>query len=54
MGYTTEHKGRRPTVLCLIQDNFLTQHVLELTRASRVLDIVHMKFDNLSKMLSTN
>ena len=26
--------------LCLIQDNFLTQHVLEPTRATRVLDIV--------------
>ena len=28
------------TFLCLIQDNFLTQHVLEPTRATRVLDIV--------------
>ena len=28
------------TFLCLIQDNFLTQHVLEPTRAARVLDIV--------------
>ena len=26
--------------LCLIQGNFLTQHVLEPTRAARVLDIV--------------
>ena len=26
--------------LCLVQDNFLTQHVLETTRAARVLDIV--------------
>ena len=26
--------------MCLIQDNFLTQHVLESTRATRVLDIV--------------
>ena len=26
--------------LCLVQDNFLTQHVLEPTRAERVLDIV--------------
>ena len=25
---------------CLVQDNFLTQHVLEPTRATRVLDIV--------------
>ena len=26
--------------MCLVQDNFLTQHVLESTRAARVLDIV--------------
>ena len=26
--------------LCLVQDNFLTQHVLDPTRAARVLDIV--------------
>ena len=26
--------------VCLVQDNFLTQHVLESTRAARVLDIV--------------
>ena len=26
--------------MCLVQDNFLTQHVLERTRAARVLDIV--------------
>ena len=26
--------------VCLVQDNFLTQHVLEPTRATRVLDIV--------------
>ena len=26
--------------LCLVQDNFLTQHVLEPTRAASVLDIV--------------
>ena len=26
--------------MCLVQDNFLTQHVLEPTRAARVLDIV--------------
>ena len=26
--------------LCLVQDNFLTQHALELARAARVLDIV--------------
>ena len=28
------------TFLCLVQDNFLTQHVLEPTKAERVLDIV--------------
>ena len=28
------------TFLCLVQDNFLTQHLLEPTRAARVLDIV--------------
>ena len=28
------------TFWCLVQDNFLTQHVLEPTRAARVLDIV--------------
>ena len=39
MGYTTEHKGRRQLV-CLLQDNFLTQHVLEPTRAERALYIV--------------
>ena len=46
MGFTTVHRGRRPTVfvpgtgqfLCLVQDNFLTQHVLEPTTAARVLD----------------
>ena len=27
-------------LLCLVQDNFLTQHVLEPTRAARVLYIV--------------
>ena len=40
MGYTTEHRGRIPKVVCLVQDNFLTQHVLEPTRATMVLDIV--------------
>ena len=40
MGYITEHMGRRPNVLCLVQDNFLTQHVLEPSRAARILDIV--------------
>ena len=33
MGHTTEYRGRG-------QDNSLTQHVLEPTRAARVLDIV--------------
>ena len=28
------------TFLCLVEDNFLTQHVLEPTRAARILDIV--------------
>ena len=28
------------TFLCLVQDNFLTQHVFEPTRAARVLDVV--------------
>ena len=27
-------------LLCLVQDNFLTEHVLEPTRAARLLDIV--------------
>ena len=27
------------TFLCLVQDNFLTKHILEPTRATRVLDI---------------
>ena len=27
-------------LLCMVHDNFLTQHVLEPTRAERVLDIV--------------
>ena len=27
-------------LLCLVQDNFLTQHVLQPTGATRVLDIV--------------
>ena len=27
--------------LCLVQDNFLTQHVLEPTRATRILDTVY-------------
>ena len=28
------------TFLCLVRDNFLTQHALEPTRAARVFDIV--------------
>ena len=35
---STEVEDQR--FLCLVQDNFLTQHVLEPTRAARVLDIV--------------
>ena len=40
MGYITEHRGRRQHIVCLVQDNFLTQHVLEPTREAIVLDIV--------------
>ena len=41
MGYTTEHRGGiDQKFVCLEQDNFLTQHVLEPTRAARVLYIV--------------
>ena len=41
MGFTIEHRGGGPKVfLCLVQDNFLTQHVLEPSRAARVLDFV--------------
>ena len=36
MGYTTEHRGRRPTVFVPCTG----QHVLEPTRATRVLYIV--------------
>ena len=39
MGYTTEHRGRRPKVV-VPGTGQLTQHVLEPTRATRVLDIV--------------
>ena len=39
-GNITEHRGRRPNVLCLVQDNFVNQHVLEPTRAARAFDIV--------------
>ena len=35
---STEVEDQR--FLCLVQDNFLTQHVLEPTRAARVSDIV--------------
>ena len=31
---------KKRKLLCLVQDNFLTQHLLEPTRAARVLDIV--------------
>ena len=40
MGLTTEHGGEDQKLLCLVQDNSLTQHVLEPTRAARVLYIV--------------
>ena len=41
MGYTTEHGGiEYQQFLCLVQDTFLTQHVLEQTRATRVVYIV--------------
>ena len=39
--YTLQSTGAEDkTFLCLVQDNFLTQHVLEPTRAARILDIV--------------
>ena len=38
MGFTKEHRVEDQRFLCLVQDNFLTQHVLEPTRAARVLD----------------
>ena len=37
MGYSTMHRGRNQQLLCLVQDNFLTQHVFEPTRAEREL-----------------
>ena len=42
MGYTAEHRPgvEDQMLLSLIHDNFVTQHVLEPTRAARVLDIV--------------
>ena len=40
MGFTTEHRVEDQKFLCLVEDNFLTRHVLEPTRAARVLDIV--------------
>ena len=40
MGYTTDTGVEDPKVLCLVQDNFLTQHVLEPSRTERVLYIV--------------
>ena len=39
-GIHSEHRGRIPKCVCLVQDNFLTKHVLEPTRATTVLDIV--------------
>ena len=40
MGYIKERRGRSQHVVCLVPDNFITHHVLEPTRAGRVLDIV--------------
>ena len=40
MGYTTEHRGRRPTVVVPSTGQFLNSALLEPTRAARVLDIV--------------
>ena len=40
MGFSTEHRGRGPNVFVPGTGQFLTQHVLEPTRAARVLDIV--------------
>ena len=39
--YTLQSTGvEDQTFLCIVQDNFLTQHVLEPTRAARIIDIV--------------
>ena len=39
--HTPNAHGQNTNIcVCLVQDNFLTQHVLEPTRAARVLDIV--------------
>ena len=41
MGYITEHRGRRPNVVVPSTGYFfLTQHVVEPTRAAMILDIV--------------
>ena len=40
MGYTTEHRIEDQQFLCLVHANLLTQHVLEPTRAPRLLYIV--------------
>ena len=40
MGILNGIHYRAQQFFCLIQDNFLTQHVLEPTRAAMVLDIV--------------
>ena len=42
MGYTNLQCAgvEDQKLLCLVQDNFLTQHVFEPTRAEKVLDIV--------------
>ena len=40
MGILNGSTGVEDQKLCLVQDNFLIRHVLEPTRAARVLDIV--------------
>ena len=40
MGYTIEHRVEDQQFMFLIQVNFLTQHALEPTRGTRLLDLV--------------
>ena len=40
MDISTEYRERGSKVFYLVQDSFLTQHVLEPTRGENVLDIV--------------
>ena len=40
MGHIRQHRGRNQPFVCLIQDNFLIQHVLEPSRGGRVLYLV--------------